>query len=375
VTGGPTFDCSLRGRLTTTPLGVTPSQSPPAKKRRTFGPAPWAAITRPLGLARAAKLVLTFDGMSRRQRAATVPLIVAACVFAREAAAQGIQHVHLHSAARSAVIAMMARRLIGLRYSLTLHGDLSWWGGGMGLKLRDAEFTIVVAEWLRKQVLDSHPSLRSSQVLPGHMGVDTRKWVPERRRSDDFPFRLVTVARLHQGKGQDILIRAVARLRDSGRDVRLTAVGSGPESAALKSLVRDLGLDGAVEFPGSLSEDEVIKRLRPADAFVLASSSDTRPVVLMEAMALGLPVIGADAGGIPEIITPEWDGLLVPAEDEVVLAAAVARLMDDPELRERLARNARQTVVHRFDSRIGAATLYERLFGTSPPAASPTRRG
>ena len=73
----------------------------------------------------------------------------------------------------------------------------------------------------------------------------------------------------------------------------------------MQSLVRELGLDGAVDFAGSLSEDEVIRRLHAADAFVLASRSDPRPVVVMEALALGLPVIGTDAGGIPEIVTSE----------------------------------------------------------------------
>jgi glycosyltransferase involved in cell wall biosynthesis len=92
----------------------------------------------------------------------------------------------------------------------------------------------------------------------------------------------------------------------------------------------------------------------------------------MEAMALGLPAIGTAAGGVGEIITNEHDGLLVPPDDDEQLAAAVARLMDDPDLRQRLGRNARRTIVERFDSRIGAATLYERLFDTPPPSAPST---
>ena len=345
----------------------------PRPLRSVIAAVAWAAFTRPLSLARAATIVFALDGMSLRERAATAPLIGIACVFSRQAVAQGITHVHLHSAARAAIVAMMARRLVGLRFSLTLHADLDWWGGGMERKLRDAEFTIVVAEWLREQVLESYPGLPPAKILRGHMGVDTRTWVPGEARPDDSAFRLVTVARLHLGKGHDVLIKAVARLRQTGRDVVLTAVGSGPERDELDRLVRDLELGDAVEFAGSLSEDEVIARLRLADAFVLASNSDTRPVVIMEAMALGLPVIGADAVGIPEIITPELDGLLFSADDEVGLAEAVARLMDDSELRDRLGQTARQTVMERFDSRIGAAVLYEGLFGTPPPA-TPAQR-
>ena len=293
-------------------------------------------LMRPRGLARAATIPFRLDGMSLRDRVTTVPLLVAACILAREAASQRVRHIHVHMAARSAVIALMARRLSGLPYSLTLHGDLDWWGGGMGSKLENAEFTIAVAKWLHDDVRQRYPRVGPSEVLIAPMGVDTRKWVPGRRSLDDSPFRVVTVGRLHGPKGHDVLIRAIARLRDSGRDILLTVVGSGSERAALESLVRDLGVERAVEFAGSLSEDEVIARLRRAHAFVLASRLETRPVVLMEALALGIPVIATDVGGIPEIVTPEWDGLLVGADDATALASAVARLMDDPGLRRRL---------------------------------------
>jgi colanic acid/amylovoran biosynthesis glycosyltransferase len=86
----------------------------------------------------------------------------------------------------------------------------------------------------------------------------------------------------------------------------------------------------------------------------------------MEAMALGMATIGTQVGGVSEVITHDHDGLLVPPEDDESLAEAIGRLIDDPELRQRLGKNARLTILERFDSRIGATKLYERLFGTSP---------
>jgi colanic acid/amylovoran biosynthesis glycosyltransferase len=329
-------------------------------------------LMRPRGLARAATIPLRLDSMSLRDRAATIPLLVAACILAREAVSQGIRHIHLHSAARSAVIALMARQLSGIPYSLTLHGNLDWWGGGMGSKLKNADFTIAVAEWLRDDVRQQYPRLSSSDVLLASMGVDTQAWVPGERRREHSTFRLVSVGRLHHAKGHDVTIRAVARLREAGHDVQLSIIGSGPEHSALLSLVGRLGLEGLIEFVGSVSEDEVICRLACADAFVLASRSEPLGVAYVEAMALGLPTIGTDAGGPAEIITNDRDGLLVPAEDEKSLATAVARVMGDPALRRRLAENARRTAVERFDSRIGAAKLYERLFRT-PPASDSLR--
>jgi colanic acid/amylovoran biosynthesis glycosyltransferase len=326
-------------------------------------------LKRPRRFVRAAAVPLALDDVSLRERAATFPLVVAACVFARETTSRGIPHVHLHSAARSAVIALMARRLSGLTYSLTLHGNLDWWGGGMRLKLENAEFTIVVADWLRDDVHRQYPGVRASTVSVSSMGVDTEAWVPAASRSHGATFRLITVGRLHHAKGHDVALRALARLRGKGRAVHLSIIGSGPEKQALESLVEQLRLEDSVEFVGTLPEDEVVKRLQQADAFVLASRDEPRAVAYMESMALALPTIGTEAGGSAEIITNEHDGLLVPPEDEERLAVAIARVIDDPDLRTRLSRNARETAVERFDSRIGAAVLYERLFGTAPPSS------
>jgi colanic acid/amylovoran biosynthesis glycosyltransferase len=192
--------------------------------------------------------------------------------------------------------------------------------------------------------------------------------VPVDGRSENSRFHLMTVGRLALGKGHDVTLRALARLRNEGRDAHLSIIGSGPDRPVLESLVEELELEGSVRFLGTLSEEDVIARLRDADAFVLASRVEPRAVAYMEAMALGLPTIGTEVGGSAEIITSEQDGLLVPSDDDERLAAAIARLMDDPELRRRLSQNARRTAVERFDSRIGAATLYERLFGTRPPS-------
>jgi colanic acid/amylovoran biosynthesis glycosyltransferase len=328
----------------------------------------WAALKRPRRFLQAAAIVLTLDGMSLRERASTIPLIAAACVLARVATAQEIRHLHLHSAARSAVIAMMTHRLICMPYSIMLNASVEGWGGGMASKFAESEFTAVNAEWLLNDVRNGYPHLRASQVLLARPGVDTRAWVSGEPETAAH-FHLVTVARLNRAKGHDVTMRALARLRRSGRDVRLSIVGDGPDRAALQELGERLGLEGVVHFVGSQSEEDVIRQLRSADAFVLASRSEPLGVAYMEAMALGLPTIGTSAGGVGEIITPERDGLLVPPEDDERLAAAVARLMDDPELRRRLARNARQTIVERFDSRIGAARIYERLFGNPPPLA------
>jgi colanic acid/amylovoran biosynthesis glycosyltransferase len=328
----------------------------------------WAALKRPRRLLHAATAALALDRTSLRERMTALALVAAACVFSREATARGIRHVHVHSAGRSALIAMLTRRLVGIPYSIALNSHLDAWGGGMGSKLGQAAFTVVNAQWLLDDVRREYPQLRPAQVLLARPGVDTQSWAPASggRRTADSTFRLVTVGRLHHGKGHDVTIRAIARLRDNGQTVHLTIVGAGPELNSLQALVDQLDLQETVGFTGSISENDVMALMGAADAFVLASRFEPLGVVYMEAMALAVPTIGTDAGGVGDIITNEYDGLLVPADDEHRLAAAIQRLLEDPALRRRLGENARKTVVERFDSRIGAEKLYERLFGAVP---------
>jgi glycosyltransferase involved in cell wall biosynthesis len=340
----------------------------PRPIRSILGALVWAVATRPRGLARAATIPLGLDGTSLRQRLASLPLIAAACVFSREAATHQISHVHVHSAGRSAVIAMMAHRLVAVPYSIALSAHLDWWGGGMRAKLTNADFVLVNARWLRDAIFETFPEIPRSKVAIAHPGVDIERWTPGTTSRDDSSFRLVTVARVHHGKGHDLVIQAVARLRASRRDVQLTIAGGGPATEWLKSIIGELGLGEAVRFSGSLSEDDVMTLLRASDAFVLASRFEALGVVFMEAMAVGLPVVGTDVGGVSEVITHEYDGVLVPPEDPDAIADAITRLMDDEALRTRFARNARASVVDRFDSRVGARVFYERLFGEPPPA-------
>jgi colanic acid/amylovoran biosynthesis glycosyltransferase len=112
-----------------------------------------------------------------------------------------------------------------------------------------------------------------------------------------------------------------------------------------------------------------LDEMRRADLFVLASDAEPLGVVYMEAMSAGVATIGTAAGGVAEIITSGVDGVLVPPKDPAALAAAIAELSSDNERRARIAAAGRATIIEKFDARLGAATLYGRLFGTTPPSA------
>ena len=168
--------------------------------------------------------------------------------------------------------------------------------------------------------------------------------------------RLISVGRLVEKKGFDVLVDAVATLVERGLDLGLAIAGeSGEAEAGLRERITAAGLDERVEFLGTLGQAELFAEYRRSDAFALAcritddGDRDGIPNVLMEAMAAGLPVVSTGISGIPELIEDGVNGLLVPSEDAASLADAIWRLVKDPALSERVAAAGAETIATRFD--------------------------
>lgn len=328
----------------------------------------WAA-GRPLKLMRCIKLGFTLP-VERPAWRTVLPLVLPACLLARESHRLGVSRLHSHSCSNCAVLCMMAKRLLGIPFSMTLNANIEIWGGAMAAKFEDADFTIAITRRLLEQVRRDFPSLAPQQALLGRIGVDTRKWVrADRPRDHRGPTRLLSVARLAFGKGHDVLLRAVKLLVEGGADVTLDVVGDGPLRPNLEAQAVADGLTERVNFHGSLGESQIIDKMHDADIFVLASLSEPLGVAYMEAMAMEVATIGTAAGGVGEIITHDENGVLVPPNDPEAIASAIRALIGDSARRERLARAGRRSIVEQFDSRLGARTLYERLFGHPPAEA------
>jgi colanic acid/amylovoran biosynthesis glycosyltransferase len=152
-------------------------------------------------------------------------------------------------------------------------------------------------------------------------------------------------------------------VRDRGLAVTLTLVGDGPEEDSLRAAVARLGIDAQVRFLGRLDERATLAAIAAADMLVLPSFMEGLPVVLMEAMALGVPVIATRVAGIPELVRDAVGGLLFDPADWTALADAVARLAGDPALRERLALGGRDRVEQAFAIERAVAPLPD-LFAT-----------
>jgi len=174
-------------------------------------------------------------------------------------------------------------------------------------------------------------------------------------------------------KGVFGLAQAFARVADELPGLRLIYAGTGSGVEETRRLIEQFGLGRRVKFTGWLQAERKRATLAAATIFVLPSFVEGMPMALLEAMSFGLPVIATPVGGVPEIITHERDGLLVPPGDIAALAAAIARLTREPQLRARLGRAARETVARRFslDSAVERLLGIYRRFGIEPRQARP----
>ncbi len=283
-------------------------------------------------------------------------------------AAQGIAHVHVHSCGRAALIAAFARHLGGPGYSLTLHGPLSDYGPGQRYKWRHARFATVITARLIAEMRAAQPDALPPLVLRP-MGVDTdvlRRDTPYRPVAPGETLRVFACGRLNVVKGHQDLIEAVRQLRAAGHDVALEIAGQDDDGGSgfrleLDQLIRRHRLQDHVRLLGAIDASAVKQKLLAAHVFALASWHEPLGVAYMEAIACGVPTIGTDAGGVPELIDDGVEGLLVPPRAPEALAAALLRIAEDPALARRLSTTGRARIERDFSARLGAEVIVAQM--------------
>lgn len=215
-----------------------------------------------------------------------------------------------------------------------------------------------ITNWTREQ----YPK-HSNKVLTIENGVeDALLTLPAKREfSTSTPLRLLTVASLVPGKGIDQIITALQRLPRPDR-VLLNIVGEGPERTRLAELTITLGLQNSVEFVGAIPPSAVATELAKAHVFVLASRSEGRPNVVLEAMAAALPVIATDIDGVRDIVEHENTGLLYDVKNTLQLADHISRMCKNDNLRQRLGENARRWIILQGLSWDNTSRQYANLY-------------
>ena len=285
---------------------------------------------------------------------------------------RGIAHLHAHFAGEPAGIARDASRRAGIGYSISAHAKDIYLTDPALLRqnLGDARFVVTCT---------SHNAQHLRKVAPGvpvaklYHGIDCAKLQPGEDAGRIDPALILSVGRLRTKKGMDVLIKACARLRKGEIAFRCEIVGYGPEEAALHDLITAYGLNQHVRLTGKLGHDEVLARMRAARIFALPCRIDVDgdrdgiPNVILEAMAMGLPVVSTPVSGVPEIIEDGRTGWLVPADDADALADRLRALIEDDNTAE-VVRAARQAVHSRFGECRDIAMLDRLLLGTTGTA-------
>ncbi len=221
------------------------------------------------------------------------------------------------------------------------------------LASRHAARVFCVSQDLASHML-LHRVVQPSKVLVVVNGIDTNRFNRQGEGSKlrqtlgvpcDAPV-VGTIGRLTEVKRQDSLIRAFVAVRQRVPEAHLLIVGDGPLMAELRGLAAELGVEQAVHFPGYQPQPE--RYLQVMDVFALSSRSEGMPLVLLEAGAMGLPVVAMRVGGVPEVIVQGHTGLLVAPGDEAALATALSELLADVPLAQRMGTAARERVLSTF---------------------------
>jgi colanic acid/amylovoran biosynthesis glycosyltransferase len=317
-----------------------------------------ALFTQPLAYFRTFGLALTHRAPGARGLFLGFAHFAESVLLARELRRRGITHLHNHFANSAATVGLLATRLLGIRWSFTMHGisETDYPAGLMlGRKIEAADLVACVSYFGRAQGMRLVDPAHWEKMHVIRCGVPLDR-LPPKESGSGRP-TIICVGRLSPEKGQAGLLRAFARLRANYPDPTLRLVGDGPDRQALERLSEELGVNDAVTFAGRLPEPETLVEIARADLLVLPSFMEGLPIVLMEAMALGVPVIASRVAGIPELVSDGKTGLLFAPSDWDELAQCIARLLSDKDLGATLAQNGKFKITSEFDTRKSASEL------------------
>ena len=292
-----------------------------------------------------------------------------AMVLARHLRHKNVRRLHIHFANAACTVGMLAARILRIPYSFTLHGPSDFLDTDVSrlrAKLTHAEFVACISNYARGKAMAHLAPGDHAKLHVVHCGVE-----PARYTSAPPPVgqNILFVGRLTEVKGVSLLLEVVLRLRSDHPNVTLTIVGDGELREALEAEAQAKGLT-EVRFTGAIGQSEVAEELGRSAIFVLPSYAEGVPVVLMEAMAAGRPVVTSHITGIPELVEDGVSGFLTEPGDIDALTTAIRKLLGDPETGAAFGEVGRAKVVADFDIEKEAQRLHA-LFAAYDAGAPP----
>jgi colanic acid/amylovoran biosynthesis glycosyltransferase len=267
---------------------------------------------------------------------------------------QGLNHVHVHFANPAAMPAMFAAASGQLSYSLSVHGPDVFDNircESLEKKFAGADFIRCISLFSKSQIQRWIPPEQWHKIHVVRCGINPSQFTPATSLSPAplNPLQILCVGRLVSAKGQTVLVDACKILSEKKFPFHLTFVGGGPDLAHLKEKTESLALEEKISFSGPVNRDEVHHYYNQASIFVLPSFAEGVPIVLMEAMAKKIPCISTQIAGIPELITHEKTGFLVPPADPIALANMIIQAANSPENLKKISVNGLEFVNQEYN--------------------------
>ena len=330
------------------------------------------AATNPVRFFRALSMLGGLSRSSDGLRAAAY--LAEACVLKQRCKADGISHLHAHFGTNSAAVAMLSKVLGGPGYSFTAHGPDEFsiaQNQRYDMKLAHAEFAVAISHFARMQLIRWGGPQHRHKIRVARCGLELAEFTPSPVPRDAN--ELVCVGRLCPQKGQTLIPEAIAPIVRDYPDLKVVLIGDGESRAEIEAEIARLGIADNIELTGWMANRDVIDRLKDARALLLPSFAEGLPIVIMEAMALGRPVISTFIAGIPELLDSRT-GWIVPASSTEDLRAAITSVMDSsPNELTAKGREGRRRIEERHDVDALAATLDELFRDAAEGTATVTR--
>jgi len=317
-------------------------------------------LTRPIRFIQTLWQVLKLSLHSERGLLYHLAYLAEACVLLCWVSDLDIAHIHAHFGTNSSTVAMLCHALGGPSYSFTVHGPEEFDKVklvSLTEKIERAAFVVAVSSFGKSQLYRWCPPKQWSKIHAVHCGVDDH-FLDQPIVAMPEELRLVCVGRLCEQKGQLLLLDAVHQLVNEGLQFKLSLVGDGVLRTEIEALIVEYGLQNHVELIGWASNSEVRQQILASRAMVLPSFAEGLPVALMEALALGRPVISTYVAGIPELVEPGVCGWLVPPGSVEALSEAIRTALQIPtEKLEQMGREGAQRVAQQHNAAIEASKL------------------
>lgn len=307
---------------------------------------------------------LTLRMMRRSERSAAKHLVtfLEAALLAREMRQQGVRHLHVHFGTNAAEVGMIAGALADIPYSMTVHGPAEFdapVGLKLGLKVARAAFVVAITDFCASQLYRWSELSDWPKIHVVHCGLSRDFLDTEPTTPPDLP-HFVNIGRICPEKAQLLLVEAVARMRALGKPVRLTLVGDGENRAAVEAAITRLGIRDDVTITGWADEARVRAELTAARAMVMPSFAEGLPIVVMEALALGRPVLASNVAAMSELVISGQTGwLFAPGSVDAIVAAMTDCLDTTTEALATIGRAGRDLVRERHDAAREAGKLLD----------------